>query len=177
MEIWDLVDGDRNPIGKKHVRGNKTIPGEYHIVVEIITISADGRILLTQRDPQKTLPLLWEGTGGSVTAGESSLMGAVRELEEETGLIVKPEELRFLGEMKGGNYFLDSYVWKCKERIDVEALQLQQGEVCAAKLVNWIEFQEMNRQRLIVPSVWQRMELYFEQLASFSTYGWDGSFR
>lgn len=177
MEVWDLYDGERNPLGKTHIRGNKMQPGEFHIVVEVITLNADGRIFMTQRDPVKPLPMLWETTGGSVIAGESSLTGALRELEEETGLLARPEELRFLGQTKGGNYFLDSYVWRCKERIDMNALQLQAGEVHAAQLVNWIEFQQMNRERLIVPSVYQRMEFYFEKLASFSTYAWDGSFR
>ncbi|AUD14345.1 hypothetical protein CW734_12750 [Planococcus sp. MB-3u-03] len=49
----------------------------------------------------------------------------------------------------------------------MDALQLQPGEVYAAQLVNWIEFQQMNRERLIVPSVYQRLEFYFEKLASF----------
>ena len=44
MEVWDLYDGERNPLGKKHVRGNKLQPGEFHIVVEVITLNADGRI-------------------------------------------------------------------------------------------------------------------------------------
>ncbi|AUD14346.1 hypothetical protein CW734_12755 [Planococcus sp. MB-3u-03] len=50
---------------------------------------------MTQRDPAKPLPMLWETTGGSVITGESSLTGALRELEEETGLLARPEELRF----------------------------------------------------------------------------------
>ncbi|WP_157824155.1 hypothetical protein [Planococcus sp. MB-3u-03] len=45
MEVWDLYDGERNPLGKKHIRGNKLQPGEFHIVVEVITLNADGRIL------------------------------------------------------------------------------------------------------------------------------------
>ena len=44
--------------------------GEFHVVVEIFTFNADAQILLTQRDPLKSYPLLWESTGGSVNAGE-----------------------------------------------------------------------------------------------------------
>lgn len=168
LETWDLVDSSRKPIGKQHVRGNDTLAGEYHIVVEIITLNADGRILLTQRDAQKTHPLLWEGTGGSVTAGESSIIGAVRELEEETGLRAMPDELHLLGEIQGGNYFMDSYVWKSRQPIDPDALKLQAGEVCAAKLARWRELERMNQQGLIVPSVWKRLGIYYNQIASFT---------
>lgn len=98
MEVWDLVDENKRPINKLHTRGEAQQPGEYHVVVEILTVNADGRILLTQRDAEKTYPLLWETTGGSVTAGESSLQGAVRELAEETGLVAEEKELKFLGE-------------------------------------------------------------------------------
>jgi 8-oxo-dGTP diphosphatase len=164
MEIWDLVDGSRNPIGKLHTRGEETLPGEYHIVVEVLTINRDGKILVTQRDAAKTYPLLWESTGGSVNAGETSLQGAIRELHEETGLSVRAENLYFIGEMKRGNYFLDSYVWKSEENIDLSDLNLQVGEVCDAKLVTFKEFEEMNTRGEIVPPVWDRWQLYAEKL-------------
>ena len=165
MELWDLVDGSRNLLGKLHTRGEETRDGEYHIVVEIFTINVDGRILLTQRDALKTYPLLWESTGGSVTAGETSLQGAIRELEEETGLLVKPQDLQCIGEIKRGNYYLDSYIWKSRENIEISELKLQPGEVCDTKLVTLQELDEMNKQGLIVPLVWERYKLYFAEIA------------
>lgn len=167
MEIWDLVDGSRSLLGKLHTRGEETLPGEYHIVVEVLTINQDGKILLTQRDEAKTYPLLWESTGGSVNAGETSLQGAIRELHEETGLSVKAEELHFIGEMKRKNYFLDSYVWKSEQHIEVSELNLQVGEVCDAKLVTLNELEEMNKLGEVVPPLWDRWEIYAEQLAGF----------
>ena len=165
MEIWDLVDGSRNQIGKLHTRGEDTLPGEYHIVVEILTINCDGKILVTQRDLGKTYPLLWECTGGSINAGESSLQGAIRELHEETGLSVKAEELHFLGEIKRKNYFLDSYVWKSDQNIEISDLNLQAGEVCDAKLVTFKELEEMNGLGEVVPPVWERWGIYAGKLA------------
>lgn len=162
MEFWDLVDENRNMLGKTHQRGVELIPGEYHIVVEIITINADGRILLTRRDPVKTYPLLWEITGGSITCGESSLDGAVRELEEETGLTAAPEQLMKIGEIKYGHYFRDSYIWKSAEMIEPSAMNLQPGEVCDAKFVTFDELQEMDEMGLTVPSVLERCRLYHE---------------
>ncbi|MFD1032321.1 NUDIX hydrolase [Metaplanococcus flavidus] len=164
MEIWDLFDGNRNTLGKTHLRGVELTKGEYHVVVEIFTINADGRILLTQRDPAKTYPLLWEITGGSVTASESSLQGAARELEEETGLVAAPEQLKKIGEIKYGHYFRDSYIWKSPELIETSTMNLQPGEVCGAKLVTFEELQEMDGLGLTVPSVLERCQLYHQDL-------------
>lgn len=165
MEVWDLVDGSRNLLGKLHTRGEETLPGEYHIVVEVLTINRDGKILVTQRDAAKTYPLLWESTGGSVNAGETSLQGAIRELHEETGLSVRAENLHFIGEMKRKNYFLDSYFWKSEDNIEMSDLNLQPGEVYDAKLVTFNEFEEMNTRGEVVPPVWDRWQLYAEKLA------------
>lgn len=164
MEVWDLVDESRNPLGKLHTRGDEINRGEFHIVVEIFTFNADGRILLTQRGSLKSYPLLWESIGGSVNAGESSLDGAIRELEEETGIVANRADLRYLGEMKKGNYYLDSYLYVSTRNIEVSELILQPGEVCDAKWVTFTELKEMNRRRLIVPTLWQRYQLYFKEL-------------
>ncbi len=165
MEVWDLVDGERQLLGKLHTRGVDLQPGEFHIVVEVLTVNQDGKILLTKRDAAKTYPLLWESTGGSVNAGETSVQGATRELYEETGLSVAPEALYFIGEIKHGHYFLDSYVWKSEQNIELSKLKLQVGEVCDAKLVTMQELETMHRSGEVVPPVWDRWQLYAEPLA------------
>lgn len=164
MEYWDLVDENRNRIGRTHLRGVDLPPGDYHIVVEIFTINADGRLLLTQRDPVKSYPLLWEITGGSITAGESSAEGAARELEEETGLVAAPHQLKKIGETKYGHYFRDSYIWRSAELIDPATMKLQPGEVCDAQFVTFEELRKMDGMGLTVPSVRERCGLYHEDL-------------
>lgn len=164
MEYWDLVDGKRKLLGKTHLRGVELTPGEYHVVVEIFTINADGRILLTQRDPVKSYPLKWEITGGSITAGETSTEGAARELEEETGLIAAKDQLIKMGEIKYGHYFRDSYIWRSAELIDPSSMKLQPGEVCGARFVTFDELLEMDAAGLTVPSVLERCRMYQKDL-------------
>ncbi|WP_203334525.1 NUDIX hydrolase [Planococcus beigongshangi] len=164
MEYWDLVDENRNMTGRTHLRGVELTPGDFHIVVEIYTINADGRILLTKRDPLKTYPLMWEITGGSITAGETSAEGAARELEEETGLVASAGQLMKIGEIKYGHYFRDSYIWRSQELIDPSSMKLQPGEVCDAQFVTFEELRKMDEMGLTVPNVMERCQLYQEDL-------------
>lgn len=164
MEIWDLFDRERNPLGNQHIRGQLMTAGEYHVVVEIFTFNRDGKLLVTQRDAAKTYPLLWECTGGSVTAGETSLIGAVRELEEETGIVADSKDLNHIGSLRKDNYFLDSYIWKSSRQLEPTDLKLQDGEVCSAKFVTVAEWEAMNNEKLVVPKVWERFKLYSSRI-------------
>ncbi|MDE0581666.1 NUDIX domain-containing protein [Planococcus sp. A6] len=166
MELWDLVDASRKPLNKLHTRGEELQSDEFHVVVEVYTINADGRMLMTQRDAAKTFPLLWESTGGSVHAGESSVEGAVRELAEETGIAVAAADLQYLGERSKGKSFLDSYLYISHRTIEINELTLQPGEVCDAKWVRVEELKEMNRTGQVVAPVWERYQLYSEELKS-----------
>ncbi|CCY20030.1 isopentenyldiphosphate isomerase [Eubacterium sp. CAG:786] len=53
-EYFDLYTADRRRLGRKIQRGAPIPHGEYHIVVQIMTVNSRGEILLTQRVPQKT---------------------------------------------------------------------------------------------------------------------------
>ena len=87
MEIWDLYDENRNPVGHTHIRGNVIPEGCYHLVVHVWIRNSKGEYLISQRSANRpTFPLMWETTGGSVTAGEDSLTGAIREVKEEVGI-------------------------------------------------------------------------------------------
>ncbi|MDO5402996.1 MAG: NUDIX hydrolase [Eubacteriales bacterium] len=94
-EVWDAYDENEKRLGFDIPRSMaKSLPeGVYHVVVMIYTLTDKGRILVTQRARNKTYPLKWEVTGGSILKGESSREGAARELHEETGIIREPEEL------------------------------------------------------------------------------------
>lgn len=153
-ETWDLLNEHRKPLGRTHLRGDDLEPNTFHTVIEVFTFDIDGKLLLSQRHPEKTYPLLWEGTGGSILAGETSRQGAVRELLEELGLRVEPEQLRFVTTLKRGTYFLDMYCYECGQPIDLEQLSLQADEVVDVRLQDWDTVLDSVE---LVPSVRERL--------------------
>lgn len=154
-ELWDLYDKNRKPLNRKHRRGAPLYDGEYHVVVEIMTVTPDGRILVTKRHPKKHFGNMWEFTGGSVVAGETSKCGARRELMEETGLKVRVSDLVYLTTVQTQHQFYDEYLVRCDFRL--EDLVLQETEVCDAKIVTLEELQEMHRTGEFVSPVYNRI--------------------
>ena len=93
MEVWDLYNEKRELVGRDHIRGEEIPEGCYHLVVHAWIRNSKGEFLISQRSAdRKSFPLMWECVGGSVTKGEDSLTGALREIEEEVGLILPAEK-------------------------------------------------------------------------------------
>ncbi|MBP5604634.1 MAG: NUDIX domain-containing protein [Ruminiclostridium sp.] len=92
MELWDLYDRDQRIIGE-HIRGNEMPENGYHLVVHVWIRNSAGQYLMTQRSAaKKTYPLMWECVGGSVLKGEDSFTAALREVREEVGIELHPED-------------------------------------------------------------------------------------
>jgi 8-oxo-dGTP diphosphatase len=64
------------------------------VVVAAAILRADGRFLLQRRPLGKEHGGLWEFPGGKIEAGESAKDALVRELKEELGLIIQPDDLQ-----------------------------------------------------------------------------------
>ena len=94
MEIWDLYNLKGEIIGE-HVRGTEMPEDGYHLVVHVWIRNSAGKYLMTQRSAnKKTFPLAWECVGGSVIQGEDSFTAALREVREEVGIALCPENGR-----------------------------------------------------------------------------------
>ena len=85
MELVDLYDENRMPLGKIAGRHAPKGAGEYRMVVHVCVFDHEGRLLIQQRSKEKGA---WGGywdvsVGGGVDAGETSRQGAEREFREE----------------------------------------------------------------------------------------------
>ena len=161
MELWDAYDSDRKPLGHTLIRGAqkpKFPNGEYHIVVNIFIVNSKGEILMTRRHPDKHFPLMWECTGGSVTAGEDSLTGAVREVSEEIGLTLSSDKFKLVESVRRESDFLDTYLVIAD--VDINELTYQPEEVIDGKWVTFDEYKTMWEQGLSVPNLNYFFEIY-----------------
>lgn len=59
------------------------------LVVAVALVDTDGRVLLAQRPPGRSMAGLWEFPGGKVEPGESPEHALIRELHEELAIDVK----------------------------------------------------------------------------------------
>ena len=134
-ELWNIYNAQKQGTGRVAERRTYLRDDEYHIVVNVWLKNAAGEYLISQRSPVKSDPLKWEPTGGSVQAGESSLQGAIREVQEELGITLNPEDGKLicsgLRHYEGCPDILDVWSFPCDAAI--ESIVLQEGETCAAQ--------------------------------------------
>lgn len=62
------------------------------LVVAAALINAEQKVLLAQRPAGKSMAGLWEFPGGKVEPGEAPEHALARELHEELGLVIKPDD-------------------------------------------------------------------------------------
>ena len=70
-------------------------PGQHRETARVLLVNQNHEVflLLTHFDPEVGLPPRWITPGGGIDQGETAKQAAVRELAEETGLIVTEAEL------------------------------------------------------------------------------------
>jgi 8-oxo-dGTP pyrophosphatase MutT (NUDIX family) len=155
QEIWDAYNADGTLAGVDLVRGEKIPEGLRHAVAEVFVLHQDGTILLMKRDTNKpNYPGYWEsGAGGAVLKGERFLVGAKRELKEETG--ISAIDFEPIYRVVTDNTIYQGYV--CHVDIRKELIKLQQGETIDYKWVNKTEFNEIYKSEVFVSSLRERL--------------------
>ena len=134
-------------------RGENIPKGLYHLVVSAWIVNQQGQYLLSQRHPDKQYPLYWECTGGSVLSGETSLQGAIREVKEELGITLAPEQGKPIYQFcrEDMQDFYD--VWLFHADIDIKEMVLQKTEVVDVQWVNQDKLLNMFQKKQLHPLI------------------------
>lgn len=140
MELVDLYDENRVPLGRTAERYAKKGPGELRVVVHVCLFDSQGRMLIQRRTENKHIwPGLWDVTvGGGVDAGETTRQGAEREVREELGYALDLSGLRPSVTVNFAGGFDDFFI--AVRDLDIDALSLQAEEVSA---VRWVTLEEL----------------------------------
>ncbi len=149
MELWDIYDKNGNLTGRTKRKGNPFSKNEYHLAMEAWILNSKAQLLIQRRSEKcEILPGIWAHTTGRMTAGENSLTGCVREIDEELGIKVKKEDIRFIRRIirdDDTNIIWDVYI--IKKDINLADVKLQENEVSKVKWVSIEEIRKMLKTR------------------------------
>ena len=157
MEIWDLYSKEGQPTGKTLHRGEPIPPGYYHPGVHVWIKNSKGQYLMSQRAADRpTFPLKWECVGGSMLAGEDSLTGAIREVQEELGITLDSQNGKLLfseaRDIVAGVEFYDyMYIWLFHYDGDFSLEDASTKEVAQARWMTPVEIQEFQDKGILAP--------------------------
>ena len=159
-ELWDVYDENRQLTGRTHRRGDKMPEGDYHLVVHVWLQNRSGEFLLTKRTPNKGFPNLWECSGGSAVVGDDSLTAAIREVKEETGITLIPENGSCMMTKKGSDHFSD--IWLFKQDFNNKDVVFQEKETCGARSATKEQILKMRSDGTLVP--FSYLDEFFEKV-------------
>lgn len=154
MEYLDVLDVNGRKTGRKKLRNEVHRDGDWHKAVHIYIMTPKNKVLIQKRSKVKdSYPGLWDlSSGGHIPFRHEAKETAVKELDEELGLKITKDDLKFLFKyykerkiLKNGNYLNNSHidVFLVTKEIDLDTLFLQDGEVSGVKLINIKKFEHL----------------------------------
>ncbi|WP_431121658.1 NUDIX hydrolase [Flagellimonas flava] len=148
-ELVDILDENGNLTGQTCLKSEAHLKGYFHPTVHVWFYTVDGKVLFQKRAANKdTFPGLWDvSVAGHIEAGEDVIEAAVREVEEEIGLMVKVGDLEkigyFLSIHQHSKTLLDKefhHTFICELEVPLPQLVKQESEVDALDLINIEKF-------------------------------------
>ncbi|CAN4128005.1 unnamed protein product [Withania somnifera] len=155
-EYFDVLTKTGQKAGFSKPRGDVHRDGDYHRAVHVWIFAESTQELLIQRraDCKDSWAGLWDiSSAGHISAGDSSLISAMRELQEELGVTLPKDAFEllfiFLQEctINDGkfinNEYNDVYLVTTINPIPLEAFTLQESEVSAVKYISFEEYRRV----------------------------------
>lgn len=138
MEYLQVFDKNRNVLNEKVDRKNKyNLPLDKYFMIVLIFIENDEGCFLMQKTSKSKHSCI-AVTGGHVTFGDTGIETVVKEVKEELGMDLLPNNINFVDATIYKNCHLEIYY--TKNNVDIESLVLQESEV---EYVKWYSIDEI----------------------------------
>lgn len=131
-----FVDEHDNVIGHGALK-KALAEGTIYRIVRIFLFNSKGELLIQKRAPNVAFPNKWDqSVGGHVDEDENYLDAAIRELEEEIGVINIPlkELFKFYTEMNNGKFLMKRFNTLFEAVYDGD-IEFQESEISEIKWV------------------------------------------
>lgn len=129
MEIWDIYDENGNKTNRTMNRGDRCKEGDYFLEVDIWIRNSKGEYLISKRTPEKKpYPDAWEPTCGCAISGDDSISAALREVREELGVKLNPENGKLIKRFIKYDWHCIIDVWLFEQEVDINEVVFQEGE-------------------------------------------------
>ena len=171
-ELIDILNEKGEKTGKVATRKEVHEKGLWHNVIVVAILDNKGHLLMQQRaETVETNKGKWDvSTAGHVSAGQTSKQAALREVSEEVGLELEEEDLKYILTYKItknqpnyiDNQFIDCYIVKKSNDIDINKIKVQQSEVKQVKMCTLKEVKEK-----ILNSEVIRRDKFYEELLKY----------
>lgn len=149
-ELIDILDENEIKTGETATRKEVHKKGLWHRAIVVALINDNNQILLQQRSYNKEKNAgMWDiSVAGHLSAGDTSKIGAIRELKEELNVDCSENELEYILTYKDQriiredfieNQFYDFYILN-KNDIKISDIVVQESEV---EQVNYIDINEL----------------------------------
>lgn len=149
-ELIAIVDLNGTPTGKTCFKSFAHKNGILHASVHIWLYTSEQKILIQKRKETKDVfPNLWDvSVAGHISDGETPMTAALRETQEEIGLDLTQQELKYLGIWEDKHHHENGIVdheihhlYIAQLSKELSELTLQEEEVAAIRLIDFTEFE------------------------------------
>lgn len=172
MDILDIFDKDENSLHKTATYDEVRNNGLWTRGVHIILYTPSKKIVMQKRsDTLDYHPSEIEvSVGGGVKAGETTEQAIIREVREETGIILDASDLKFIGKKKfnhaykrnGHKYYMKDFLYSYSAQIPEDVTFSPKDD--EAQLLFLLPYNQVKR------SIRKHYVLHFGRLTSMYSY-------
>lgn len=150
MEMVDILNNDGSLTGQQISKKEAHIKGLWHRAAHVWFVNSSGEILLQKRAANiESHPGEYDiSAAGHLSAGDTGITGALREVKEELGITLNESDMIKIGEVKqegiqrNGTYINREYndVYVVHKDIPIEDFVIKESEL---ELVKYIPITEL----------------------------------